>query len=298
MMGRTRLWAVALAAGAAVAATAAGGAAMGDGKDDFGDLRDWSDSRDWGDSHDSKGERFDVRAHLDGYQEDPLTISTTGNGRFEAHVDERKKEIEFRLSYEDLEGKVNAAHIHFGGRHQSGGIIAFLCGSPSKDGKGGAPKGTKECPAAPATVRGTIKPEDVIGPQEQGIKPGEFDEVVDAIKAGVTYANVHTDKYPNGEIRGQIKKDDRKKDDDKKSDWGWSKDDEESDWGWSKDDEKSDWGGKDDEKSDWGGKDDEKSDWGGKDDEKSDRGDKHGKDGKGEHSDESDRDWGSEHREG
>ncbi|NJP32007.1 CHRD domain-containing protein [Micromonospora thermarum] len=256
-MGRTRLWAVALAAGAAVAATAAGGAAMGGGKDDAGDRRDSSDSRDWGDS---KGERFDVRAKLSGYEEDPLTISTTGNGRFEAHVDEGKKEIEFRLSYADLEGKVNAAHIHFGGRHQSGGIIAFLCGSPSKDGKGGAPKGTKECPPSPAKVEGTIKPADVIGPQEQGIKPGEFDEVVEAIKAGVTYVNVHTDKYPNGEIRGQIKKD-RKKDDEK-PDWG-SKDDEKLDWDWSKDDEESDWGGKDD---------------------------------KGEHSDEKDR--GSEHREG
>ncbi|MEW2381487.1 CHRD domain-containing protein [Micromonospora sp. NPDC047707] len=275
-MGRTRLWAVALAAGAAVAATAAGGVAMGGGKDDAGDRRDWSDSRD---RDDAKGERFDVRAKLDGYQEDPLTISTPGNGRFDAHVDERKKEIEFRLSYQDLEGKINAAHIHFGGRHQSGGIIAFLCGTPSKDGKGGAPKGTKECKASPAKVEGTIKPADVIGPQEQGIKPGEFDELVDAIKAGVTYVNVHTDKYPNGEIRGQIKKEDRKKDDRKK-------DDEKPDWS-SKDDEKPDW--------DWSSKDDEKSDWSGKDDEKSDRDGEHGKDDKDEHSDE--KDWGSEHRE-
>lgn len=31
--------------------------------------------------------------------------------------------------------------------------------------------------------------------------------LVDAIEAGVTYANVHTSKYPMGEIRGQISDD-------------------------------------------------------------------------------------------
>jgi hypothetical protein len=38
----------------------------------------------------------------------------------------------------------------------------------------------------------------------QGLEPGEFDELVDAIRAGVTYVNVHTTKFPGGEIRGQI----------------------------------------------------------------------------------------------
>ncbi len=269
MMGRTRLWAVALAAGAAVAATAAGSAAMGDGRDDSGDKRDWSDSRDRGDYQghsDSKGERFAVKASLDGYQEDPLTISTPGSGRFEAHVDGENREIRYKLRYEHLEGDVQQAHIHFGGRHQSGGIIAFLCSS-IKDGKGGAPKGTQECPDAPATIEGTIKPSDVIGPEDQGIKPGEFGEMVDAIKAGVTYVNVHTDKYPNGEIRGQIKSHDREKDG---GDRGWGSEDEESDH-WGKDGEESD-RSKDGEKPDHG-----------KDGDARDEGGYHG---------------GSEHREG
>ena len=33
----------------------------------------------------------------------------------------------------------------------------------------------------------------------------EFAELVKAIRAGLTYANVHTSKFPGGEIRGQIK---------------------------------------------------------------------------------------------
>ena len=56
--------------------------------------------------------------------------------------------------------------------------------------------GTQACPPAPATVTGTIEPDDVIGPTDQGIDAGEFDELVSAIRAGPTYANVHSSKYP------------------------------------------------------------------------------------------------------
>ncbi len=35
-------------------------------------------------------------------------------------------------------------------------------------------------------------------------RPGEFDELVSALRAGATYVNVHTDGRPGGEIRGQI----------------------------------------------------------------------------------------------
>ena len=46
----------------------------------------------------------------------------------------------------------------------------------------------------------------MIGPAGQGIDPGEFGELLDAVRAGVTYANVHSTKYPGGEIRAQLDK--------------------------------------------------------------------------------------------
>ena len=64
------------------------------------------------------------------------------------------------------------------------------------------------CPAAPATITGTIGPEDVVGPTGQGIEVGAFDELLDAIRAGVTYANIHTVGRPGGEIRAQLDDDD------------------------------------------------------------------------------------------
>jgi hypothetical protein len=141
----------------------------------------------------------DIREHLTGYQEDPLVLSTSGKGTFNAWVDKSGQQIGYRLSYDGLEGSVTQAHIHLGGRHQSGGIAVFLCTN-----LGNSAQPTPACPQPSGTVSGTLGPTDVIGPTGQGIDPGEFDELVDAVRAGVTYANVHSTKYPGGEIRAQL----------------------------------------------------------------------------------------------
>ena len=144
-----------------------------------------------------------IRETLTGYEEDPLVLSTTGEGRFKASIDAKDQTIRYRLSYENLEGDVTEAHIHLGGRHQSGNVIAFLCSNLT-----GAPPDTPACPPAPGKVSGTITPAQVVGPAAQGIEPGEFGELLGAIDAGVTYANLHTTKYPGGEIRAQLERHD------------------------------------------------------------------------------------------
>ena len=136
---------------------------------------------------------------LSGFNEDPLVLSTTGNGRFTLRVDADKQEATYELSYSALEGDVLQAHIHIGGRSQSGGISVFLCSN-----LGNGPAGTQPCPAAPATITGTLVPANVIGPVGQGVSAGEFNELVAAIRGGVTYVNVHSTKYPGGEIRAQL----------------------------------------------------------------------------------------------
>jgi hypothetical protein len=143
-------------------------------------------------------ERSRFKAHLSGYQETPSTLSTSGTGRFTAKIDEDTQTIDYKLSYEGLEAPAIAAHIHLGARGIGGGVIAFLCSGGNKP----------VCPPAGGTVTGTITAADVIGPMGQGIEPGEFAEVVRAIRNGAVYANVHSTLRPGGEIRGQLRGDD------------------------------------------------------------------------------------------
>lgn len=143
------------------------------------------------------GER-EVRTRLTGFQEVPA-VSTDAGGKFRARLRSSHEEIQYELSYSHLTGAVQQAHIHLGQRAVNGGISVFLCSN-----LGNGPVGTQACPPAPATIKGTLRPADVIGPAVQGIDPGEFDELVRAIRAGVTYANVHTETFPGGEIRGQL----------------------------------------------------------------------------------------------
>lgn len=147
---------------------------------------------------DNRNDSFDVKAKLSGFNEDPLALSTTGRGRFSATVDLGDRTIDYKLTYARLEGSVAQAHLHIGRPSQSGGISVFLCSN------GTAPAGTPACDADGSVV-GTIEAADVIGPTEQGIAAGEFLELVNAIKHYAVYANVHTSKYPGGEIRGQLR---------------------------------------------------------------------------------------------
>ena len=140
-----------------------------------------------------------VFERLTGFQEDPLAFSTPGSATFAATINDRDQTINFRLSWKDLPTDVQQSHIHLGGRAQSGGVSIFLCTN-----LGNGPAGTQACPAGDATITGQLTAAGVVGPTAQGIAPGEFDELVRAIRAGATYVNIHTTERPGGEIRAQI----------------------------------------------------------------------------------------------
>jgi hypothetical protein len=135
---------------------------------------------------------------LTGYEENP-DISTVATGTFEARILNGDKTIAYKLTYSGLEGTVQQAHIHFGKPAVNGGVSAFLCSNLPAP-----PPGTPACPAS-GTVEGQLDAAGVIGPNDQGIEPGAFGELVAAMRAGHTYANVHSSKWPAGEIRTQIR---------------------------------------------------------------------------------------------
>jgi CHRD domain-containing protein len=152
-----------------------------------------------------------VKADLEGAQEVPV-ISTAAEGEFRARVNGEgdTATLDYDLSYRGLEGgPVLFAHIHLGQPSVNGGVIVFLCSNSNVPII--PPAGTPPCPTPAGTVSGTVSANDVIGPAGQGIAAGEFAELLNAIREGNAYVNVHTGSlstppagFPGGEIRGQV----------------------------------------------------------------------------------------------
>ncbi len=145
----------------------------------------------------SAGEQ--MAARLRGFEEVPA-ISSVGGATFRATIDETAGTISWTMSYGPLNGAITQSHIHFAQKGVSGGIFVFLCSN-----LGNGPAGTQACPPPPATISGTIGASDIINSASaQGIQAGDFVPVLRAIKTGTTYVNIHSNKYPAGEIRGQV----------------------------------------------------------------------------------------------
>ncbi len=159
-----------------------------------------------------RGKRRRFEADLKGINEVGTgigAVSTTASGSFRATLSEDGTTISYRLRYTGLEGDITQAHIHVGQFHTAGGISVWLCKTDALPGP--TPDLTPLCPGARAgDVEGTLTEANVVGPAGQGIDPleaGRFAELVRLIRAGVTYANVHSGKFPGGEVRGQLRED-------------------------------------------------------------------------------------------
>jgi hypothetical protein len=139
------------------------------------------------------------RATMNSFAEVP-TLSTAGNGTFQATVNQATDRIQYTLRFRQMSARVTQAHIHLGRAAIAGGIAAWLCDSPANPG----PAGTPACPARRGTVRGVITPADVQGIATQGLGAGAFNAMVRAVRNNATYVNVHTVAFPPGEIRGSI----------------------------------------------------------------------------------------------
>jgi hypothetical protein len=63
------------------------------------------------------------------------------------------------------------------------------------------------CPPGPAEIEGTLTQADVLAIAAQGIDANGFADVLRVIRSGATYANVHSERFQGGEIRGAIRRD-------------------------------------------------------------------------------------------
>jgi len=139
-------------------------------------------------------------AHLKGSAERPVPRETRAVGNAIFHLSDDGTELSYRLIVSNIDNVVQA-HIHVGGPDIAGPVVAFLYGVVPPG--GGPERGVLST--------GTITAANLIGP----LAGHPLSDLVDAIEAGITYVNVHTNDgvgpidtgpgdFPGGEIRGQM----------------------------------------------------------------------------------------------
>ena len=153
------------------------------------------------------------REVLSGLKEAPAIVATSGTGTFKATLSRDGSEIDYELTFNDLESNITQAHIHIGYPQNAGAVVLWLCDSPST---------VPPAPPAPASpfastplctppgsangmngvVTGTLTQAEVVALVGNGNPT--WDEVVSLIRDGRTYVNIHTATIPAGEIRSQI----------------------------------------------------------------------------------------------
>jgi hypothetical protein len=146
-----------------------------------------------------------IQATLIGYEEVPV-VSTVASGEFVGMINPDDQSIDYELTFSGLQGTVQQAHIHVAQMSVNGSIVIWLCQTTTTPAPATVQALTPFCPQS-GTVTGHITAANVIAAStaSQQLAAGELAEVIDAIRAGVAYANVHTTPLsPGGEIRGQI----------------------------------------------------------------------------------------------
>ena len=143
------------------------------------------------------------------------SIFSTGSGRLTLKINKQIRSIDYELTYAFPDAAatpvagaqfVNQAHLHVGQRHTTGAIYVWLCQSADSPAPAAVALATPTCPNPSGTVAGSITPAMVLPLAPQGFPGGEagFDALLAAIGTGAVYGNVHTDRFPGGEIRGQV----------------------------------------------------------------------------------------------
>lgn len=149
---------------------------------------------------------LDFKAKLTGDQEVPPVVNQIrGKAQFEINNDRTKMdyelEVKSRKKDNELVGLLGqaGAHIHCAPVGVNGPIVAFLSGviNGGVDGK--------------FKIKATLTDANIVenicmGTIQQEIKT--LKDLVEAMRAGNTYVNVHSNVHPGGEIRGQIELDD------------------------------------------------------------------------------------------
>jgi hypothetical protein len=131
-------------------------------------------------------------AKLSGTEEVP-PINSPAEATF--NMDIVGSTITFFVTFTGLTSNMTQAHLHFGSSKIAGGVMIFLCGGGSQP----------ACPSGGSgTFSGTVVAANITGPAAQGVAVGDLAAALEIVGDGSSYANIHTNNFPGGEIRGQV----------------------------------------------------------------------------------------------
>jgi CHRD domain len=120
----------------------------------------------------------------------PIKTPATGVAKFTLSAG--GKSLNYVLMVRNIHSVIGA-HIHSGNGQQNGPVVLILFGNPTMTGPPtGAVNGVLS--------KGTSTASDFKGP----LAGKQLSDLVNLIKSGNAYVNVHTTQNPKGEIRGQI----------------------------------------------------------------------------------------------
>lgn len=141
-------------------------------------------------AHQSKTDHI-FRAHLSGEQEvPPVDTRATGQAIFKLSKDGTV--LSYKLIVANIKD-VTMAHIHLAPAGENGPVVVWLYPE-------GPPPQLIEGATNGILAQGVITNVDLQGELEGA----SLEDLVDIIKSGGAYVNVHTETHGGGEIRGQI----------------------------------------------------------------------------------------------
>lgn len=134
------------------------------------------------------------QAHASGANEVPEAIDTRAQGQMRLQLSADGDELQYRLVVANIEN-VLMAHLHIAPAGQNGPIAVWLYPE-------GPPPQLIEGRTQGTLAAGTITDDDIVNSEQHGV--ASLADLLEAIRAGTVYVNVHTEQNPGGEIRGQL----------------------------------------------------------------------------------------------
>jgi hypothetical protein len=140
--------------------------------------------------------------HLTGDEEVPA-VDTRAQGQTNFQLNKDGDELRYKLIVANIQN-VTMAHIHCGARGVNGPVTVWLY--PRQP----PPQLIPERSSG-VLAEGTITDADVLPVAADhpacpgGIEAGNLDDVLEKMRTGLAYVNVHTLQFPPGEVRGQIR---------------------------------------------------------------------------------------------